>query len=266
VTDKSSIEKIEGSGLLCGFKNKVREENDRWWGTHKWLVQSVVWLLLINGISYVALVQLRRDPATFSLSSFLDVFVGLMGWMVAFGVIILTQSDVVEEKQSGTAEWVLSSPLSRESFVLSKLLVNLAWLVAVTVVLQGVVFNLIIGAIGVGTLAWLNLFQGLALQGLYLLFWLALSIMLGTFFKSRSPVIGVPLIFLFLQRLIPMFAGSSNAWVSLVLPERLPEYSANLILGNALPSLLPLVTVISASLIFIILALLRFKREEFKGT
>jgi ABC-type Na+ efflux pump permease subunit len=43
-----------------------------------------------------------------------------MGWMAAFGVIILTQSDIVEEKLSGTAEWVLSSPLSRSAFILSK--------------------------------------------------------------------------------------------------------------------------------------------------
>jgi len=266
VADESPLKKIDESGLLCGFKNKVREENGRWWNTHKWLVQSIVWLLLINGLSAVALVQLRQNSATFSLSSFVDVFVGLMGWMVAFGVIILTQSDVVDEKQSGTAEWVLSSPLSRESFILSKLLVNLAWLLAIVVILQGVVFNLIISSMGIGTLTWLNLFQGLAFQGLYLLFWLTLSIMLGTFFRSRSPVIGVPLIFLFLQRLIPMFAGSSNAWVSLLLPERLPEYSANLILGNALPSLIPLVTVVAASLIFVLLAIVRFKREEFKGS
>jgi ABC-2 type transport system permease protein len=209
---------------------------------------------------------LRQDPATFSLSEIMTVFTGLMGWMVAFGIIILTQSDVVEEKQSGTAEWVLSSPLSRESFILSKLFVNVAWLLAILVLLQGVVFNLFIGFFSLGTIPWLNLAQCLALQGLNLIFWLSLSLMLGTFFKSRNPVIGIPLIFLFLQRLIPTILGSSNSWVSLVLPERLPEYSTDLVLGNALPSLVPIVTVIVASLVFVLLAMLRFRREEFKGT
>ncbi|MDA4111355.1 MAG: hypothetical protein OK439_02370, partial [Thaumarchaeota archaeon] len=83
---ESSMEKIEGSGILCGFKNKAREENGRWWNTRKWLVQSVVWLLIINGVSLIALIQLK-NTATFSLSEILGVFTGLMGWMVAFGII-----------------------------------------------------------------------------------------------------------------------------------------------------------------------------------
>jgi ABC-type transport system involved in multi-copper enzyme maturation permease subunit len=262
---ESTMKKNESSGLLCGFRNKVREENGRWWGTRKWIIQAAIWLIVINGISLIALVQLRNDPATFSLGSFVGVFMGLMGWMAAFGVIILTQSDIVEEKQSGTAEWVLASPLSRESFILSKLFVNLAWLLAIIVLLQGVVFNLIITAFNVGTLSWINLAGGLALQGLYLTFWLSLTITLGSFFKSRSPVIGVPLIFLFLQRAVPIIFGSSSNWISLMLPERLPEYSTNLLLGNVMPSLVPIFAVLGASIVLVMLAIVRFKREEFKG-
>lgn len=256
------MKKIENSGIFCGFRNKAREENGRWWDTRKWLVQTALWLALINGISMIALFQLR-GTATFSLSSFIGLFTGLMGWMVAFGIIILTQSDLIEEKQMGTAEWVLSSPLSKESFILSKLFVNLAWLLTIVVLVQGVVFNLEIGAFNVGTIAWTNLAGGLALQSLHLVFWLSLLLMLGTFFKSRNPVIGIPLIFLFLQNLIPDFLGSSNSWVSLFLPDRLPEYSAYLMLSIALPSLVPIIAMAIASLVFVLLALLRFKREEF---
>jgi ABC-type transport system involved in multi-copper enzyme maturation permease subunit len=263
---ESSLKKVGGAGALCGFKNKAREENGRWWDTRKWLVQSVVWLLIINGISSIALVQLRHTEATFTLSGFVGVFAGLMGWMVAFGIIILTQSDVVQEKESGTAEWVLSSPLSRVSFILSKLLVNLVWLLAILVLLQGVVFNLVIEVLGAGSLPWPNLAQGLALQGLQLVFWLSLVLMLGTFFRSRNPVIGVPLIFLFLQTLVPTIVGPSNSWVSLVLPHTLPEYSAYLMNGEPLPSLVPIVTMVGASFVFVLLAILRFNREEFKGT
>ena len=185
----STMKKNEDTGILCGFRNKFREENGRWWSTRKWLIQTAIWLVIINGISLIALIKLRNNPDTFSLNSFVGVFMGLLGWMVAFGVIILTQSDIVEEKQSGTAEWVLSSPLSRESFILSKFWVNAAWLLAIIVVVQGVVFNLVITVFNVGTISWVNLVQGLAVQGLYLVFWLILTIMLGTFFKSRSPVI-----------------------------------------------------------------------------
>ena len=107
---EKTMNTVDGSGILCGFRNKLREENSRWWNTRKWLMQSAIWLILINGISLVALVQLRQSPATFSLSSVMEVYIGLLGWMLVFGVIILTQSDIVDEKQSGTAEWVLSMP------------------------------------------------------------------------------------------------------------------------------------------------------------
>lgn len=262
---EGSMKEIEGSGTFCGLKNKVMEENGRWWKTRKWLVQSAVWLVLIDGLSTIALFQLRQSEAGFTLSGFLGVYMGLMGWFVAFGIIILTQSDVVEEKQSGTAEWVLSSPLSRESFILSKLSVNLAWLLAILVLLQGVVFNVVLGFVGVGTVPWVNLAEGLGLQGLHLVFWATLVLVLGTFFRSRNAVIGIPLIFLFLQTIIPTILGSSASWVTLLLPQRLSEYSTNLILGNPLPSLVPLFVVPCASVAFVLLAILRFKREEFKG-
>jgi ABC-type transport system involved in multi-copper enzyme maturation permease subunit len=259
------MKKTEGSGVLCGFGNKAREENGRWWDTRKWLVQTIVWLALIDGMSLIALVQVRQTEVGFTLNGFMSIYMGLMGWFAAFGVIILTQGDVVEEKQSGTAEWVLSSPLSRESFILSKLSVNLVWLLAVLVLLQGAVFNLVIGFAGVGTVPWFNLAQGLGLQGLHLIFWLTLVLMLGTFFKSRNAVIGVPLILLFLQTLIPTIVGSSSTWVSLMLPKTLTEYSTSLLLGQSLPSIVPIASVAGASLVFVLIAVLRFKREEFKG-
>ena len=257
---------VSTNRVLCGLRNKLREENGRWWHTRKWLVQTGFWLLLINGVSVVALLQLRQDAATFSLSEMVGVFTGLMGWMVAFGVIILTQSDVVEEKQTGTAEWVLSAPLSRASFILSKVFVSLGWLLVIVVALQCVVFSVVMSAFAVGAIPWSGLLLGIGLQGLALAFWLTLSIMLGTFFKSRSPVIGVPLVFLFLQRLVPTLFGSASASVSQVLPERLPEYSANALLGTDLPSATPIIALALLCVVFVALSILRFGREEFSGT
>ncbi|MFI5417291.1 MAG: ABC transporter permease [Candidatus Lutacidiplasmatales archaeon] len=254
------------SGIFTGLGNKTREENARWWNTRAWLIQAMLWLALIDGIATIALIQTRHTEPGFTLNGFMSVYMGLMGWFVAFGVIILTQSDVIGEKQSGTAEWVLSSPLSRESFILSKLIVNLVWLVAILVVLQGVVFNLVLGALGTGTIAWSSLLAGLGLQALYLAFWLTLVLMLGTFFRNRNAVIGVPLILVFLQTLIPSIVGGAGSWVSLLLPQRIPDYAIDLVLGKPLPSLAPILIVTGAILAFVLLAILRFNREEFTGT
>jgi len=260
---ETSMMKVEGSEVLGGFWNKLREENGRWWKTRKWLVQCGIWLILVNGITSIFIVESRQTSATLSLGEILTVFTGVMGWMAAFGVIILTQSDIVDEKLSGTAEWILSSPLSRGAFILSKLLANSLWLLGIIVVLQGVVFDMILGFFGFGTITIGYLVQGLALQGLHLFFWLSLIIMLGTFFGSRNPVIGIPLIFLFVQRLIPEVLGPYFSWIQLAMPERLTDYSYLILTGGQLPSWVPVITMTSASVIFIVLAVLRFRREEF---
>lgn len=244
----------------------MREENGRWWRTRKWLVQTGLWLLIINGITLTAYFQLRGDLAAYSWEEIVGIFTGLMGWMVAFGVIILTQSDIVDEKQTGTAEWVLSAPLSRASFILSKVIVDFVWLFAIVVLLQGLVFSTAMNSIGAGTIGLPGLLSGLGLQGLALAFWLCLSIMLGAFFKSRSPVIGVPLVFLFLQSFIPRMFGPLGDTVSSVLPARLPEYSTNALMGGTLPSLVPAVTVGALCVVFVAVAILRFGREEFSGS
>ena len=263
--DDTSLRAVSGGGVFCGLGNKLREENGRWWNTRRWLIQAGLWFIIINGISLMAYFQLKGDP-TFSWEEIVGIFTGLMGWMVAFGVIILTQSDVVEEKQTGTAEWVLSAPLSRPSFILSKMIVNLVWLLGIVVLLQGIIFSFAMNWLGAGAIVWPNLLLGLGLQGLALAFWLCLSIMLGTFCKSRSPVIGVPLVFLFLQSFIPRMFGSFSDTVSLVLPARLPEYSTNELMGTSIPSVVPVITVVVLCVAFVSLAILRFSREEFAGS
>lgn len=260
---ESSMMKVDGSGVLGGFWNKAREENGRWWITRKWLIRCGIWSILVNGITSIFILKSRQAATALSVQEIITVFTGVMGWMAAFGVIILTQSDIVEEKLSGTAEWVLSSPLSRGAFVLSKLLVNSLWLLGIIVVLQGVVFDLILGFFGFENIAIGYLVQGLALQSLHLLFWLSLIVMLGTFFGSRNPVIGIPLIFLFVQQLIPEVLGPYVSGIQLVMPERLTDYSYVILTGGHLPSWIPVITMASASLIFVALSVLRFRREEF---
>ena len=261
-----TLRPVSTGGAFCGLMNKLREENGRWWHTRKWLVQTGLWLLIINGISFMAYFQLIGDPTTYTWGEMVGIFTGLMGWMVAFGVIILTQSDIIEEKQTGTAEWVLSAPLTRGSFILSKIFVNFAWLLTIVVLLQGIVFSLGMNMLGAGNISWPDLAFGLGLQGLALAFWLCLSIMLGTLFKSRGPVIGVPLVFLFLQSFIPRMFGSLGDSVYLVLPARLPEYSTDALTGSSLPSLVPVATVIVLCLLFTAVAVVRFGREEFSGS
>ena len=57
----------------------------------------------------------------------------------AIAVIIIMKDTLVGEKQSGTAAWVLSKPVSRPAFILSKLAANSIGVLATIVILPGVV-------------------------------------------------------------------------------------------------------------------------------
>ena len=262
------LKATDGSGLLSGFWNMLGKENGRWIKTRRWLVQSVVWLLLLNGLVTMILhlesnVNMQGPPGPgMGPPSYVDVFFTMMGAMTPFGVMVLTQSDVVGEKQSGTAEWVLSSPLSREAFLLSKLLVNAAWIFALLVGLQGVVFNAVLTRYGVALVPWTHLARALGLECLHLVFWLTLTMMLGTFFSGRGPVLGIPIALLILQDLSELAA----IWVPSLpqyMPKRLTEMATALAMGGPLSSWAPLVSVAVCSVAFVAVALWRFKREEF---
>jgi ABC-2 type transport system permease protein len=258
----------DGSGALSGFWNMLGKENGRWVKNRRWLVQSVVWLLLLNGMVTLILylesdVTIGGAPLTPSgIPMHLDLFFHLMGGMTPFGVMVLIQSDVVGEKQSGTAEWVLSSPLSREAFLLSKLLTNALWIFALLVGLQGIAFNAVLARYGVATVPWPDLAKALGMECLHLAFWLTLTMMLGTFFSGRGPVLGIPIALLILQDL----SGLVTIWVPSLpqyMPKRLTEIAVGLAMGEPLSTGVPIVTVVVCSVVFVAVALWRFKKEEF---
>ena len=260
---------VAESGWLSGLPNMLRLEHSRWWNTRRWLVQSAVWLLLLNGIVAMTLYfssgVIVVDPGSPPDGSPgpVELFFVLMGAMTPIGVMILTQSSIVREKQSGTAEWVLSAPLSREAFVLSKLVANSLWILAILVALQGLAFELVLTAFGVGVVPVLNLLGGLALQGLHLLFWVTLSLMLGSFFGGRGPVVGIPLVLFSFQELIVALAAKYVPWIGLLFPQRLPELAALVAAGEPMYSAIPLLAMTAWMILFTLAAIWRFRREEF---
>jgi hypothetical protein len=114
----------------------------------------------------------------------------------------------------------------------------------------------------VGTLPWLDLARALGLECLHLVFWLTLTMMLGTFFNGRGPVLGIPIALLILQDLSE-FARAYVPSLPLMMPKRLPEMATVLAMGEPLSSWVPLVSVTVCSVAFVVVAIWRFKMEEF---
>jgi hypothetical protein len=136
------------------------------------------------------------------------------------------------------------------------------------VVLPGIVVYIMIS---IGVKATPDLWPFIAANGiifLSFLFYLTLTLMLGSFFKSRAPVIGIPMAILFLQQymigLLPIlgYALPWSLFVSTGNPNMDPIVPA-LLTGQHIYSYIPIVVMALESILFTLIAIWRFNREEF---
>ena len=264
----SVLQPVRERGWRQGFANLLRKENGEWWHTRRWWVQSLLWLLIINGILAVGIwvVPIFEPAEAGDTMENLGIFIQLMAWFPMFAVIVIIQGAVIGEKQSGTAAWIMSAPVSRSAFILAKLVANAIGFFVTIILLQGLVAYVQL-SLSEGSLLPLAPYLAiLALLSLYLLFYLALTLMLGTFFDTRGPVLGIAMVVAIGSMLSigNLFAGFLPRIVVL-LPESIPGILTFLVQGEPLPDVWPIPIILMSvySLLFVALAIWRIKREEF---
>ena len=172
-----------------------------WWRTRDWWTQALLWTFILNGSLAVAI---WGDE-----SGGVDVFIlfGVMTMFAAIAVAIIMQEAIVGERRSGTAAWVLSKPASREAFMLSKLVPNAVGVLATMIVIPSTVLVLQMSLAGI-EVSVPRFALGALVAALNLMFFLTLTLMLGTLFESAGPVIAIPLAFAFGQQLDHRDSGS----------------------------------------------------------
>jgi ABC-2 type transport system permease protein len=187
-------------GWRSGLSRLMRAGFGSWWTTKQWWINTLIWTAVINGSVAVAVWGDAPDE--------LDAYT-LYGEMTMFGAIavaILMQDTVVGEKLSGTAAWVLSKPASRSAFMLSKLVPNAVGVVATMIAIPSAVFmvQLVLADVGVSADGFV---LGACVAALNLMFYLTLTLMLGTLFDTAAAVIAIPLAFAFGQQLLGGIPG-----------------------------------------------------------
>lgn len=250
-------------GWRGGLRNMLSAELGKWFRTNMWWVQSLIWIAVINGI-LAGLLWSEGGMDVVEAAALFSVFMGLFP---TIAVIIIMQDAVVGEKESGTAAWVLSKPVSRSSFVLSKLVANLVGVLVTMVLLPSLVAYIQISFAAGGLLDTLNFLGSLGVIYLNMVFYLTLTLMLGTFFSQRGPVIGIPLALSFGQQMIlgmlPILVNVLP-W-TLVVPFgdiELPFAAA--VMRGEIPQLMnPFYSALFLVVLFVAFSLWRFDREEF---
>jgi ABC-2 type transport system permease protein len=263
-----AIQLVNESGGFRGFANLLHKENSLWWGTRKWWTQSLIWLLVSNGLIALILWVIPALDSTSSVpppSEVMNIFLVTHGAFASFGVMILAQSAIVGEKQSGTAQWILSNPVSRRAFILSKLFGNAIGIAAILIFLQCTVAYFQISLRLADFVPILPYMAATGLLGLMLLFYLTLALMLGTIFNSRGPVIGISIGVGVVQSLLGELLVAWVPWISLVIPDTVLQFAGLIVQGQPLPAEWPLPIIITSlmCILFILIAIWRFNREEF---
>jgi ABC-2 type transport system permease protein len=256
-----------GKGTWLGFGNLFRKENQRWWKNRRWWIQLLLWAVVLNGMLVAILFVLPNIlPQNAEVTGKIDIistglqyFFGLSMLGVGVGTVVLTQDEFIQEKQLGTAEWVLSKPASRTSFYLSKLVSNwIAILILLVLVQCLIAFGLFLAA--GGDLNPLNFGFGIIIAAVHMTFYLTLTLLVGVIANNRGKVIGIPLGILLGGGLVvdlvkPLFYTS---------PFGLGKIAISTVAGVPLPGnmYIPVILTVIWSMLFVLLALWRINRME----
>ncbi|HVO43824.1 MAG TPA: ABC transporter permease subunit [Aggregatilineales bacterium] len=259
----------------------LSRENSEWWLRRRWLVRTILWIAIVNGIMAAVMWTPKSQTTPPSASqegsqqtinmddpsiagSLMYILMG--GLVTGIAVIIGMQGAVIDERKSGTAAWILSKPVARSAFILAKLVSNATASLLGMVIFQGAIAFILLTARTGSAPALLPFAAGVCLLGLHLLFYLTLTLMLGTLFEERGPVIGIPLASLIGAQLllgISPFLGQIMPWLIVIPPGQGFSLAMLAILGQPLPTVTPIIATALWIVIFVGVAIWRFEREEF---
>ncbi|MCJ7677715.1 MAG: ABC transporter permease [Anaerolineales bacterium] len=263
MSGNSAFVLVNERGWRRGLGNLLSNEFAAWWKTKMWWIQCLIWGAVV-GFMLGAIIFGSPD---FELDEALFIYSIFAGMFPAVAVVIIMQDAIVGEKQEGTAAWVLSKPVSRPAFILSKLAANSVGVLATMVVFPGVIAFALLSFAAKAPLDLSRFLPALGVIFLNHLFYLALTLMLGTVFRGRGPVIGISLAFLFMQQylvgLLPVLKYVLPWTLVIPLNNQNDAIVPALLTGQPPFSLIPLVAVGIEILVFVWIALVRFEREEF---
>jgi ABC-2 type transport system permease protein len=261
---------VQEKGWRRGLGNLLQGEYSGWFKSPRWWKHLILWFAIINIMMAIMVIATGEAAKDGNDGPPLLFMYGIFGGMfVAFGVMIVMQRVLIREKRSGTAAWVLSKPVTRTAFVVSRLVVNAIAILLTSVIVPGVILYVTLGLFS--DLGWLSPFgfmAGLSMVALHTFYWIALVLMMGTLFESSSAVIAVPMALYFIfwmgtQMIPPLIYISPLLLTFSPAPEQMNSLSASLMTGEPVFSWIPLISTVAFCAIFIVIAIRRFNRQEF---
>ena len=260
MSSHNALEQVLENNWKRSLLNLVTVELGRWWKSKTWLWMTLLWIGIVNGIPAMTFLG-AEDLDALGLIFFYGFTNGLFP---PIAVIIILQESIVGEKKSGTAEWILSKPVSRKVFIFGKWIGNSLNIFITMALIPGIVAYFEISLFTGQSFSFLYFLVAILLFGLNLLFYVSFTLMLGTFQNSAGAVAAVPMVFNFTQQFIITipFVGYILPTAIFLAPEGNPII-ASIILGQEIFSIWPIIFTVAIVILFLIIAFWRFEKEEF---
>jgi len=264
---ESSLISNRTLGWRMGLRNMLSKENFAWWHTRRWWIQILVAVLILNG----SLALNLRDPMGAPVDLQAINYLNTSALFVPIIIVVLAQDAILSERHSGTTAWVLSKPLNRPAFILSKLIAYGLGFLVTWVLIPNIIFYFQLVAAGREGLSLPGFIGLIALNYLNLLFYLTLALMLATLFNNRAPGLGISLLIAWTgpMQILARPMGKSVPWLEDILPWKLissfgePPLAGYLALGAKLPTVVPIIATVLWCMLFVGVAIWRIGREEF---
>ncbi len=278
------LQKIDRYVWRRSFTNMSSHEMRSWFFTNKWIIQLIIWQLLLNGLTLLMFISIQGDseycqalmgslsPEIHNVLNGISnnqivqtriilitmIWFTLIGIFGIIGAIILMQSVLTDEYESETINWVLSAPIHRSSFLFAKFIGNSIAISALLILLPAIGVYLLIFAVTGIMMSLTSFLLAIAVLFFVILFYISFTLMLGTFFRSRGAILGIAIGFSFLQGFLP----NSIAWLH---PQAITSILPGIFLTGTIPtmdSIMLMITILLTAILFVV-SLIRFQFEQF---
>jgi ABC-2 type transport system permease protein len=261
-TGRLAMVPVTATGWRLGFANLLRKELGVWFGTSLWWVHTLIWLFMLDFTTAMTIRGTGGRPRGELLSEATLAFFQVGAAAIPIGIVLTLMGAIVREKDLGTAAWVLSKPVSRTAFILGKFVAHLIGFLTTAVLIPAAVFLVMTRLMLSEWIDPARFAIGLGVMCLSLLFYIALTLALGTLARSQGLVAGVGITFILLGQ---VFKGMLPEPVVILTPwpigDAAASFASNEQPGFGSTVLLAAVTV--EVLVLAAVALWRFAREEF---
>src|SRR5512147_719314 len=175
----SQFQLVNEKGWRRGLGNLLQGEYSAWFKSSRWWKHLIMWFSIINVMMIFMIIASAKAAQEGDDGPPVLFMYGIFGGMfVAFGVMIIMQRVLLKEKQSGTAAWVLSKPVTRTAFVVSRLVVNTIAILLTSVIVPGVILYVSLGLFSnLGWLSPLGFMAAMVMVTLNMFFWITLVLM-----------------------------------------------------------------------------------------